>query len=307
MLPESGSPIENLFTRMKKHLFIILFLVLPGSLTADEQSVLRIGGSDLFAESFQDAVERFAQTEELEIQVALRGSYAGRTALDREELDFAILAVPAKLEEHLEGYESFVFAYQSVVFATHPDNPLNELTLSQVAGIFGAEEQTSYRRWEDLGVGGELRPRSIQTFSIAPGQSIAVDLFTHEVLRNPSMRGGISYLDSMEALLEAVRDSSPALALLPRNPPPDSPVRTVSISSEEGDIAFGPSPENIHNGDYPIRLPVYLVFREEVRGQVRDLLVFLTRDEVAETVEESGLYPLPGSARNRLRLDFEQF
>ncbi len=292
---------------MKYHfVFSLTVLAFATSLVAEEQPALRIGGSDLFDEAFREAIERFAETEDLAVDVRLEGSYAARTALAEGGLDLAILAVPAGGEEHLEGYESYGFAYQTVVFAIHPENTANELTLGQVSGIFGAEELVSYGRWGELGAGGELRPRAIATYSIAQGQSIAVDLFTHEVLRNPRLRGGVAYLNSVDELLAMVDESTAAIALLPRTPPPGSPVQTVALARDDGDIAFGPSAENVHNGDYPIRLPVYLVFPADAGDRVRELLLFLTGDEVAEIVRESGLMPLPGSARNRLRFDFEQ-
>ncbi len=291
---------------MKTHYLIIIFFVLTATLAADERPVLRIGGSDLFDEAFHQALKRFAEEEGIELDLNLKGSYAARTDLESDRLDLAMLAVPGHSEDLLYGYESFAIAYQTVVFGIHPDNPLNELTLPQIAAIFGAEELSSYSRWGEVGLRGELGTRSISLYSIAPGRSIAVDLFRHEVLRSPRLRGTVTYVDSTDGLLSSVQESRSTIALLPRVPPPESPVRALALATERGEIAFGPTRENVHNGDYPIRLPVYVVFPDTSTELVRNLLIFLTREEVADAVEAGGLTPLPGSARNRLRFDFEQ-
>ena len=283
------------------------FFVPGASLPAEDRPVLRIGGSDLLGAAFQEALEEFARDYDLDLKIELRGTFAARTALEDGSLDLALIAAPRETNAGPEGFDSHVFAYQTAVLAINSSNPLNELNLPQVAGIYGAEEITSFTRWGDLGLSGDLRPRSIGLHSIDVGSSIAVDLLRHEVLRTPRLRGTVAFHRTPAEVIAAVEDSVAAMGLLPQSPPPGSPVRVLALSQEEGGIAFGPSGENVHSGDYPIRLPIYLVFSPESREPLRDLLLFLTRERVAEAIEEAGLLPLPSSARNRQRLEFERF
>ena len=294
---------------MRKHLLFIIpaLLLSSASLPAEDRPVLRIGGSDLLGAAFQEALEEFAREYDVDVRIELRGTYAARTALEDGRLDLALMAAPGETNGGPEGFDAHVFAYQTAVLAINSSNPLNELNLSQAAGIYGAEELNSFTRWGDFGLSGDLRPRSIGLHSIDAGSSIAVDLFRHEVLRTPRLRGTVTFHRTPAEAIAAVEDSVAAIALLPQSPPPERPLRVLALSREEGGIAFGPSRENVHSGDYPIRLPVYLVFSPESRESLRDLLLFLTRERVAEAIEAAGLLPLPSSARNRQRLEFERF
>ncbi len=293
---------------MRNHLlFIPALFVLTISLPAEDRPVLRVGGSDLLGTAFQEILGDFAQEFDIDVQVSLRGTYAARAGMDEGRLDLAILAAPAGADSHFDGFESHALAYQTVVFAINSANPLNELTLPQVSAVFGAQEVSSFTRWGDLGLAGELRPRSIDLHSIAAGSSIAVDLFRHQVLRTPRLRASVTYHRTSNEVIGALAESTATIGLLPQAPPPGRPVRVLALAREDGGIAFGPSRENVHTGDYPIRLPVYLVFSPENREALRDLLLYLTRERVAEAIEASGLVPLPASARNRQRLDFERF
>ena len=294
---------------MRKHLLLVIpaFFVSLASLPAEDRPVLRIGGSDLLGSAFEEALEDFAREYEIDMQVELRGTYAASTALEDGRLDLGLMAVPAGTNPGPEGFDAHVVAYQTAVLAINSSNPLNELNLSQAAGIYGAEELTSFTRWGDLGLDGDLRPRSIAMHSIEAGSSIAVELFRHEVLRTPRLRGTVTFHRTPAAAITAVEDSAAAIALLPQSPPPGSPLRVLALARNQGEIAFGPSRENVHSGDYPIRLPVYLVFSPESREPLRDLLLFLTRERVAEAIEAAGLLSLPASARNRQRLEFERF
>ena len=63
------------------------------------------------------------------------------------------------------------------------------------------------------------------------------------------------------------------------------------------DVAFGPTPDNVHSGDYPVRLPIYLVFRKDAAQRLLPLLRFLLSEDAATLWQNAHLVPLPAKVR----------
>ena len=70
-------------------------------------------------------------------------------------------------------------------------------------------------------------------------------------------------------------------------------------------VAYLPNEMNIYNGDYPLRLPLYIYVRSDKEKELAKILTWLMSDEVAERIKKQGLYPAPKAIRARLsqRLD----
>jgi hypothetical protein len=69
--------------------------------------------------------------------------------------------------------------------------------------------------------------------------------------------------------------------------------------------AYSPDEMNIYNGDYPLRLPLYLYVRTDKQMAHKDALKWLFSEAAAEQIRALGLYPAPKAIRERLaqRLD----
>jgi ABC-type phosphate transport system substrate-binding protein len=69
--------------------------------------------------------------------------------------------------------------------------------------------------------------------------------------------------------------------------------------------AYSPDEMNIYNGDYPLRLPLYLYVRSDKQAAHKDALKWLFSEAAADQIRALGLYPAPKAIRERLaqRLD----
>ncbi|HVU24665.1 MAG TPA: phosphate ABC transporter substrate-binding protein, partial [Opitutus sp.] len=72
------------------------------------------------------------------------------------------------------------------------------------------------------------------------------------------------------------------------------------------EIAYAPTPEHVHAGNYPLRLPLWLVVRRAAAAADLEFLQFLVGDDVARALERAGFVPLPRQARDELRFEFER-
>ena len=89
-------------------------------------------------------------------------------------------------------------------------------------------------------------------------------------------------------------------------------IKVVSVAKPEDDTskayAFKPDRENIFNGDYPMTLPFYIVFKKENVKKVKALARFLLEDDIANKIDKTDFFSAPSSSRKKsiFNLDIPQ-
>ena len=95
-----------------------------------------------------------------------------------------------------------------------------------------------------------------------------------------------------------------AIAILPRLPTSEK-VKTLMISSEEDSPAFSPTDDNVHYGDYPIRLAFYVVYKERDEARAKEVLRVMLGDDLAALLRDNNLFALPDTVRRKLTIDLD--
>ena len=264
---------------------------------------LRIVGSDLLSPSFAKALEQHATENGYLVEHAFDGSRAGLEAVKAGAADAALvwLAPDEKMPERDLVSEPVAYRVAVVAVSAHID--VTEVTFEQLDGFFGADGGAGYSLWRDLGAGGSAAPLSVSTHVWADASGgFSTDLFSYLVLRMQRLKTSVIRHEKLEPLLSRMRLEEGGLALLPQLPPRSAGLRVLSVAKKKGDPAFGPSAENIHTGDYPLRWPLLLVYRSEDQERVRRWRTFLFSDVARKTMtEEAALTPVPTSARPTLK------
>jgi hypothetical protein len=103
---------------------------------------------------------------------------------------------------------------------------------------------------------------------------------------------------------ELLRSDAASIAILPRMPA-SKQVKALMISSEANGPAFGPTEDNVHYGDYPIRLAFYIVYNARDKARVQELHRVLMSDEIADALRNHYLYALPDTVRRKLTIDLD--
>ena len=98
-------------------------------------------------------------------------------------------------------------------------------------------------------------------------------------------------------------DVAPLPAQRHRRPADAAGVHLLLVSRRDNEAAFSPTPENIHAGDYPLRLPFCIVFRPEKTAVLLPMLRFLLGDEVAANLAAAEFVPVPANARKQVLRD----
>ena len=290
---------NNLKMKVKYTALALLVAPFTVALPADE---IRIAASDLLADVIRGPLESFAEINEFNLQIDGIGSLPAMDRLRANEIDLAIIALPEDQEVPREEFTIYPFAYDAAVIVTNESNPINEISLAHLGGIYGTNEEFNFNTWGELGLSG-WGNRNIKPFTGVKSESIALELFRYTVLSRGAMKTSVAMVqdDEVESMVAADTASIAIMSGLPES----NRLKVLMVSSGANAPAFGPTRENIHFGDYPIRLAFYIAFNPRDSEKLNETLRALFSEPVAESLEAHQLFPLPLSVRRQLLVDFE--
>ena len=259
-----------------------------------DRSIIQNTGSDTMLDVAQAWAERYRTVNPaVGVAVSGGGSGTGIASMIDGTVDISNSSRPmteAEIEaarangndpvEHIVGYDALA------VFL-HRDNPIDSLTLAQVADVYG--EGGSAERWSDLGVtvpgcpSGEIirvsRQNSSGTYAYFRDTALGGREFALGAL---SMNGSSEVVDLVENTPCAIGYSGLAYAT--------EGVKMPCIAVERGDACVVPSVATATERTYPIARPLYMYTAGEPRGDVGDYLRWILSDEGQCVLVEIG-YP----------------
>lgn len=266
---------------------------------------VRVVGSDLLGKDFSSTLAAYSKRNDLGIKATLEGSRAGLERLQAGAADVAIVVFSPGEKPPGEPLVALPVAYHTAAVVVPASLPLTQITFAQLNTIYGDDAQSGLKRWMDLGVTGEWAPRNILPNIPGPGGGITYDLFRYTVLRAPALKPTVGVQANLAASIARIRGEEGGVAILPGVPANQQRLKALLVARGPQDVAFGPTPENIHSGDYPIRLPVYLVFRKDAAKRLQTTLRYLLSEDAIPLWENAQLVPLPVQARNQQIFDLE--
>lgn len=288
---------------MRFTLLALIAFLAPWSAHAD----FLIVGSDLSASAVQPPLEAYAKHHEITINTHFIGSVPAVTELQTGKADLAILAAPSESDLPTGNFRSIPFAYEVAFVVVGDLNPLTEISLADLAAIYGSNSEADFNRWGELGVQGPLASRSIQPLILDSSSSVVMELFKYRALGSGSLKPNVSRVADNLQLNELVASDTGAIAVTKQIMLADK-LRALSVSGGTPGqaYAFGPTPENVHYGDYPLRLNYYLVYPRERQAELLDLLRFLLGPDEAEALRQAGFVPVPENVRKRTLLELDK-
>jgi phosphate transport system substrate-binding protein len=229
----------------------------------------------------------------------------------------------------------------SLAILVHKDNPIQQLSMAQLDGIFGSERsggfddyvwtpkyargaQDDIRTWGQVGLKGVWRNRTIHTYGYAfTGMRY---FFQQQVLHgsdklNPNFR---EYVESESKMVDRSSPEGAALSIngmltdLSHDPSGIAFVplhyakgftdlKPLALVPREGGSAVAPTRENYQNRSYPLTRSIYIYLKRPpnhpVEPDVKEFLRFILSRQGQEVIAEHGRYlPLPPAVvREQLR------
>lgn len=236
------------------------------------------------------------------------GTLPGRQAFVAGRASAAVLmlreaeAPPAAPDK--AGVLSFRLAAAAVVVATHGSNRAEQITLENLANIFARDPRSPARNWNDLDLAA--RSELITPAVSAPSGAMVLQIFQGIVLEGQPFRADVRLGVEPDLAADLLASRAGSVVLIPRPPVARGKVLQVADGRPgRSSTAYGPDENNVHNGDYPLQVPLVLFVRQDRLPQLTPALRWLFSDEAAALLEKQGLYPAPKAARTRFvqRLD----
>lgn len=284
-----------------QRLLLILSLIAACMFPRLEATSIRIVGADLLGGVIREALLAEAQKQGWDLAVDFSGSLSGQSAWERGEADIAILAVPEGAAP-LTAARIVPLAFEAVGLAVHESNPIQEVSLATLAGMFGAGGE-DFSRWGRLGASGSWQDRQIGLNAVRNRQLLSLEIFRARVLGPRDLANNISYWEAPDRILRHLATTPPDVGLLPAGTPLPSGVRFLFIRGEEGASPFRPTAQAVFYGDYPLQLPYYMYIRE-TSAAAHEVIAFLLGDAMAERLRKAHYMALPETERRQLVAEF---
>lgn len=261
-------------------------------------------GADLLAGTLARGIERAGGVP----TVDFAGTLPGRKDFIEGRASAAVLMMRerdvAPVVTGRIGLAEFRLASSVVVVATHGTNRAEQITMENLSNAFARDARSAAENWNDLDPA--LRSELITPAVCSPAGTMTLEVFQGIVLEGRPFRSGVRLRVESDLAADLLASRAGSLLLLPRPPSGRGKVLLVSDGrSGKPTTAYGPDENNVHNGDYPLQVPLVMFVRLDRLPAVRPALRWLFSDEAALLLEKQGLYPAPKAARTRYlqRLD----
>ncbi len=260
------------------------------------RSVIQNKGSDTLVNVAQAWAETY-QTVKPNVAIAVSGggSGTGIAALINGTVDIANASrsikdsEAAQIEAHGAAPVEHIVGYDALAVFLHPDNPIDQVSLAQLASVYG--EFGKVTRWTELGV--EVPGCSDQTIvRVSRQNNSGTYVYFRETvlgdgdykLGSRDMHGSKDVVDLVQHTPCAIGYSGLAYAT------PD--VKMPCILSDDGSNCTYPSEDTASDGSYPIARPLFMYTAGEAVGPAKEYLDWIMSDEGQCIIMEKGYAPV---------------
>ena len=259
---------------------------------------IQVEGSDTMVNVAQAWAETYHQKHpEVTVQVQGGGSGVGIASLIDGVCDMANAsremkdAEKEKVKANHNGKEAkeFVVGYDALAVYVHKDNPLDSISLEELAEIYG--DGGKITDWSQIkrpqpGLTGEIalvsRQNSSGTFAY----------FREAVLgKNRDYRIDAVKMNGSKEVVGHVSKTTAAIGYSGMGYATDD-VKVLKVSKKTGEPGVAPTVENAQSGAYPITRPLRIYTAGEPTGNVKEYLDWILSSEGQKVVRELGYVPL---------------
>ena len=267
------------------------------------KSVIQNAGSDTMVNLAQAWAEEYATINpSVSVEVSGGGSGTGIAALINGTVDIANCSrqmKPGEVQRATSNTgmtpQKFVVGYDALAVYVHKDNPLNQISLGQLADIYGEGGKTT--KWSQLGIKHSACPNDEIIRVSRQSNSGTYHYFREAILgKKRDFKLGSRDLHGSKDVVELVGRTPCAIGYSGMGYATEH-VKKLKIAKKAGATGYEPSVETALNGTYPISRPLYMYSLGEPTGEVKKYIEWIYSDFGQKIVETSGYVPLPQDER----------
>jgi len=282
-----------------KKLLTILSLAILANISSYAQGEIKLSGSDIIAPVIKESLEKLANREGLKVNFQMNGTYSAMKEFSDGKCDIAVIALPKgrKLPDNLMAIP---LAYQVAYVIVNSINPLEEISVKILKGIFSADANPRIETWEQINV-KNIGMRNIMPAVSNNVNNVSLELFKYEAMDGTNIASWVENLPTYQDLINTIKSNNSSIAVISKAPNSKGmKILAISKPSKDGtEYAFRPDINSIFNGDYPMSMPFYIVFDKKNISKIKPLAKLLLENSIAEAIDKSDFLSAPENSRKK--------
>jgi phosphate transport system substrate-binding protein len=264
-----------------------------------KSAVVQVKGSDTMVNLAQAWAEEYKNIKpSVEIEVSGGGSGVGIAALIKGAISIATASRNMKKSERELAEKNtgktpreYVVGYDALAIYVHKDNPLEEITVEQLAQIYG--EDGTIKKWSQLGIKipGAKRDKILRISR--QSSSGTYEFFREYVLSNKDFELGSLDMNGSKEVAELVGNVKTAIGYSGMGYA-TSHVKMLKIKSSSG-ISYLPTIEDTQTRNYPLARSLLIYTLGEPDDEIKHYIEWIMSEAGQKIVADNGYVPLPSA------------
>jgi len=286
-------------------LFGMLVLLLSCSRKSEETSpsgkvTIQNIGSDTMVNLAQAWSEEYAKIEpNVSVEVSGGGTGTGFAALVNGTVDIVNASREITAEElekatqnaNGQAPEEYIVGYDALAVYVHKDNPLNEISIEQLAEIYG--EGGTLQKWSQLGTPNPACGNDeIIRISRQSNSGTYIYFREHVVGKTRDFKLGSTDLHGSKDVVELIGKTPCAIGYSGMGYATPA-VKMLKVAPKTGAPAIAATVESVLNKTYPIARPLYLYTHGVPNEATKKYIAWILSDAGQSVIEQIGYVPLP--------------
>jgi phosphate transport system substrate-binding protein len=262
--------------------------------------VIQVKGSDTMVNVAQAWAEEYKRVmPSVDVEVSGGGSGVGIAALERGTIDIATASRDMKPQEIEQAKRNtgkepreFVVGFDALAVYVNGGNPLDEVTLGQLADVFA--EGGTITRWSQLGVAiPEVEDDTIIRVS-RQSSSGTYEFFREHVLGKKDFRLGSRDMNGSKEVVELVGTTKVAIGYSGMGYATPA-VKMLRVAGAPGQPAVAPTVADTTARTYPLARSLQLYTLGEPSGAVKEFLDWILSPDGQRILQANGYVPVAAS------------
>jgi phosphate transport system substrate-binding protein len=184
----------------------------------------------------------------------------------------------------------WIVGYDALAVYVNKDNPVESLTLAQLAQIYAEGGTTD--KWSQLNIDITSKGSSDEIVRVSRQNSSGTYFYFREhVLNNKDYKSGSRDMSGSKDVVELVGKTKGAIGYSGMGYATEA-VKFVKIAAADGQTAYGPSLENVASGNYPLARSLLMYTLGQPEGEIKEYIDWILSPDGQEIVKKSGYIPV---------------
>ncbi len=290
-------------------LFCAAMLVLGCGKKQDQQpkvkkTTIQIKGSDTMVNIAQAWAEEYKKLNPaVDIEVSGGGSGVGLAALEKGTVDIATASRNIKQEEIDQTKKNtgkepkeFIVGYDALAVFINKDNPLDKISIDQLAQIF--VEGGSISNWSQLGV--KIPGVTDDKIVLVSRQSSSgtYEFFREHVLDKKDFRLGSRDMNGSKEVVELVSNTKTAIGYSGMGYA-TAGIKMLNLSAKQGAEYYTPNVENALSKKYPLARSLQIYTLGDPDGAEKEFINWVLSSTGQKILQENGFVPIPAASATK--------